>query len=73
MASTRTQVYLTAEQRARLDQLSKRRDASLAELVREALDEFLARVDPDPRPALDATFASLPNLRVPARADWRRG
>ena len=71
--STRTQIYLTSEQRSRLDQIAKRRDASLAELVRQAVDEYLARVDPDPQPALDATFASLPHLKPPSRTDWRRG
>ena len=41
MASTRTQIYLTAEQRERLDELAKRERKTLAQLIREAVDRFL--------------------------------
>src|SRR4051794_13825399 len=37
MAATRTQVYLTAAQRERLDELAKRDGRSLASHIREAL------------------------------------
>ncbi len=71
MAATRTQVYLTTEQRERLDALSRQHGKSLAELVREAVDDYLAH-SPDPRPALDATFGVLPGIEVPPRSEWDR-
>jgi hypothetical protein len=73
MASTRTQVYLTQLQRRRLDELMARRRASLAELVREAVDAYLEAQQPDPDAALAETFGALPNLEVPSRDDWDRG
>lgn len=71
MAATRTQIYLTAEQRERLDALARQHGKALAELVREAVDEYLDHV-PNPRRALDATFGALPDLDVPPRGEWDR-
>jgi hypothetical protein len=71
--ATRTQVYLTREQRAQLDALGRREGKALAELVREALDAYLARAGADPDEALRATFGSMPSLETPARNDWERG
>lgn len=48
MASARTQVYLSDEQRAKLDLLMKREKKSLAHLIREAVDAYLAQALPDP-------------------------
>lgn len=73
MAATRTQIYLTARQRERLDALGHREGKALAEMVREAVDEYLAHTPTDPRAALDETFGSLPNLDVPSRDEWDRG
>ncbi|MEX2458198.1 MAG: CopG family transcriptional regulator [Actinomycetota bacterium] len=73
MPATRTQIYLTAEQRRRLDQLARGRDASLAEVIRDAVDAYLERVAPDPSEALEATFGALPRLKVPPRDEWDRG
>lgn len=70
--STRTQIYLTEEQRRRLDRLAEQEGKPLAQLVREAVDAYLARV-PDPEPALNETFGSLPDLSVPSRDEWDRG
>lgn len=69
MAATRTQVYLTAAQRARLDELRAQRDSTLAELVREAIDAYL---DNEPRrdAALERTRGALPDLEVPSRQEW---
>lgn len=72
MSSTRTQVYLTAEQRRKLDELSARSGATLAELVREAVDEYLTHRHVDLQAALDASFGSMPHLEVPARDEWDR-
>jgi predicted DNA-binding protein len=73
MAATRTQVYLTREQRERLDVLGRRERKPLAELVREAVDEYLEHSVPDAAGALDATFGALPDLDVPSRDEWDRG
>jgi predicted DNA-binding protein len=73
MAATRTQVYLTAEQRTRLDALGRREGKPLAELVREAVDEYLDHTVPDAQAALDATFGTLPDIEVPSRDEWDRG
>lgn len=47
MASARTQVYLSDEQRSKLDLLMKREKKSLAHLIREAVDDYLAKAVPD--------------------------
>ena len=73
MAARRTQVYLTAEQRRRLDERRRREKRTLAELVREALDIYLADRRPDPKAALESTFGALPRLEVPSRDEWDRG
>jgi hypothetical protein len=73
MAATRTQIYLTAEQRARLDALGRQAGKPLAALVREAVDEYLDHARSDPRRALDATFGALPQLEPPSRDEWERG
>ena len=72
MSATRTQIYLTAVQRAELDALRRRDGKTLAELVREAVDAYLAVSKPDVREALDATRGGLPELEVPARDEWDR-
>jgi predicted DNA-binding protein len=73
MAATRTQIYLTASQRERLDALGHREGKPLAELVRDAVDEYLAHTLPDTGAALEATFGALPDLDVPSRDEWDRG
>jgi predicted DNA-binding protein len=71
MASTRTQIYLSDEQRRRLDERGRHEGRSLASLIREAVDAYLVE-RPDEATALDATFGSLPNLVVPSRDEWDR-
>lgn len=73
MGSVRTQIYLTTEQRARLADLARSQKTSLAALIRQAVDQFLAEEGPDPATALDATFATMPELEVPERDEWDRG
>ena len=73
MGATRTQVYLTAEQRRRLDALRRRDDKTLAELIREAVDRFLEDEPVDAEAALKSTFGASPDLDVPDRAEWDRG
>jgi hypothetical protein len=69
----RTQVYLTAEQRAALDQVRRRDGKSLAEVIRSALDAYLAEKGADPDAALGATFGAAPDFEVPLRDEWGRG
>jgi len=75
MASTRTQIYLTAEQRKRLDDLGKREGKSLAELIRAAIDRFLQEKegpsDAEVEEILRSTFGIAPDFEVPPR-DWGR-
>jgi hypothetical protein len=73
MSATRTQVYFTEEQRRRLDALAKREGKTLAEVVREAVDAYVAQAPPDLEVVLDETFGSIPDLEVPARSEWDRG
>lgn len=73
MAATRTQIYLTSEQRARLDTLGRREGKPLAELVREAVDAYLDHSAPSTDDALTSTFGALASLEVPSRDEWDRG
>ncbi|MFN2582238.1 MAG: ribbon-helix-helix domain-containing protein [Candidatus Dormibacteria bacterium] len=66
--SVRTQVYLTEEQRARLDERARRDRVPFAELIREAVDRFLELEDD-----LDATFGVAPpdfEKSIPSRDEW---
>jgi predicted DNA-binding protein len=73
MSSTRTQIYLTEEQRAGLDKVRKRKGKALAEVVREAVDDYLEREDVTLEEALASTFGSMPDFEVPSRGEWDRG
>jgi hypothetical protein len=70
--ATRTQIYLTEEQRRRLDERGHREGRPLASLIREAVDRYL-EIAPEADEALDGTFGSLPALEVPPRDEWNRG
>ena len=72
MPSTRTQVYLTVEQRRRLDERGRHEGRALAALVREAVDAYLS-ASPDPGDTLERTFGALPDLEIPSRDEWARG
>ena len=72
MPSTRTQIYLTEDQRRRLDVRGRRTGAPLARMIREAVDTYLADDEPDVRAALEDSFGSLPDLEVPSREEWDR-
>jgi predicted transcriptional regulator len=73
MSSTRTQVYLTEDQRRRLDEVTRREGRSLASVIRDALDDYLDDQSADPGAALDATFGAAKGLSVPSRDEWQRG
>jgi hypothetical protein len=67
--ATRTQIYLTDEQRAGLRDRARVRGVPMSELIREAIDTMLAQEDD-----FDATFGSVRDLadRVPTRDEWDR-
>jgi predicted DNA-binding protein len=74
MSATRTQVYLTQEQRDRIEQLRARDGRTLAEVIRAALDAYL---QPEPtleerQSVLEETFGSMPDLQAPPREEWDR-
>lgn len=73
MSATRTQVYLTEEQRQRIDALAEAEGVTMAEIIRRALDSYLEEETPDPGLALTATFGAAPNATVPGRDEWDRG
>lgn len=72
MSSTRTQIYLTDEQRRRIDRVAAATGMTMAEVVRRAVDDYLDD-EPDPERALAATFGSAPDADVPDRGTWQRG
>lgn len=72
MPSTRTQIYLTDDQRRRLDARGRRTGAPMARMIREAVDAYLTEDRPDALGALDETFGTLPNLELPSRDEWDR-
>ena len=73
MAATRTQVYLTKEQRQRLDALGARQGLALAQLIRDAVDLYLEKPRSDAAQALKCSFGGLSGLKVPSRDEWDRG
>jgi predicted DNA-binding protein len=72
MSATRTQIYLTEEQRRRIDQVTAAEGVPMAEVIRRALDEYL-RDDADAAVALHATFGAVPDAASPSRDEWQRG
>jgi hypothetical protein len=81
MAATRTQVYLTQEQRDRIEELRTRDGRTLAEVIRNALDEYLATHGREAaekdlaasQRILNETFGSMPDFPYPDRSNWDRG
>ena len=73
MPATRTQIYLTSEQRRRLDARSRRTGATLARMIREAVDAYLIEDAPSLAAALDDTYGSLPELELASREGWTGG
>ena len=71
MSSIRTQVYLTVEQRRKIDQLAGAEGVAMAEIIRRALDEYLSD-GADAVAALAATFGAAPTASLPSRDAWQR-
>jgi hypothetical protein len=72
MSAIRTQVYLTVDQRNRIDRIARARGVTMAEIIRTAVDEYVGG-DDDQTAALASTFGADPNLDVPSRDEWDRG
>lgn len=72
MYSTRTQVYLSEEQRRRIDAIAGADGVTMAEVIRRALDAYLER-EGDPSATLSATFGADPHAQMPDRSEWDRG
>ncbi len=71
MPATRTQIYLTAEQRTKLDSRGKRERKSMAAVVRDAIDAYVGKETPaEVRKILEDTFGTNPRLSVPSRDEW---
>jgi predicted transcriptional regulator len=70
--SIRTQVYLTDEQRRRIDELADAEGVTMAEIIRRALDGYLDD-QANPEAALASTFGAAPDILVPDRDEWDRG
>ncbi len=71
MSATRTQVYLTEQQRRLIDEIAQSEGVSLAEVIRRALDVYL-EAERDPASALAATFGADPDAHAPNRDEWDR-
>lgn len=72
MSATRTQVYLTADQRKRIDEIRRADGLTLAEVVRRALDAYLY-TERDSSTALAETFGADSTAHAPSRDEWERG
>ena len=72
MSATRTQVYFTDEQRARIDRAAATEGVTMAEVIRRAVDEYLDD-EADAAEALASTFGAAPQAEVPSRDSWQRG
>jgi len=73
MAATRTQIYLTKQQRRELDARRKREGKTLAAVVRDAVDAYVAAdraSSADRQAILDRTFGIAPGFEVPSRDEW---
>lgn len=72
MAALRTQIYLSAAQRRELDLRSASEGVSLAELIRQAVDEYLESRPIGIDDAFASTFGSVPDAEAPPRSEWGR-
>ena len=63
-------MYLQPHQRQRLDEIAEARGVSLASVVREAVDLYIAEAPVDPTTALESTLGAAPEAQVPGRDDW---
>lgn len=56
----RTQIYLTSEQKARLETIARARSVPMADVVRDAVDEYLLSNEPNQLlSAINKTFGTV--------------
>lgn len=73
MVATRTQIYLTRQQRQALDERAAHEGRTLADLIREAVDHYIATGSSAAvNRAAAETFGAVPDLQVPDRREWDR-
>lgn len=76
MSATRTQVYLTEAQRAGLDQRAEAERTTMARVIRDAIDRYLAEDlgEGEREQVLAETFGSRTGFgaAVPSRDEWVR-
>jgi len=56
LVMVRTQIYLDERQKSALDKLSVERGASVSDLIRQAVDHFIAKASTDFEEALEQSF-----------------
>jgi predicted DNA-binding protein len=71
MPMTRAQIYLTDELRARIDDRARAEGKTMAEVMRDAVEQYVSAPD-DVDVALDATFGAVTAVVVPSRDEWDR-
>jgi len=75
----RTQIYLAEKERAALSRLAARSGKKQSELIRQAVDEFVARFEEEHRQAVLSRAAGLWKRRkdlpdfAKLRREWDRG
>lgn len=65
-------MYLTVEQRRRIDRITAAEGVPMAEVIRRALDEYLSE-EMDSAAVLAKTFGAATEAEVPSRDEWNRG
>ena len=71
MPAVRTQVYLSSDQRRKLDARRRRERKTLAAVIRDAIDAYVGTDRTrDVEKVLDETFGVNPNFTVPSRDEW---
>ena len=71
MPALRTQIYLSSDQRRKLDARRRRERKTLAAVIRDAIDAYVgADRTRDVERVLDETFGVNPNFIVPSRDEW---
>jgi Ribbon-helix-helix protein, copG family len=72
ISMTRTQIYLPAELRQRVDERADAEGKAMAEVVREALEHYLAQPLDSVQDLLEDTFGSVVDAWAPPRDEWDR-
>lgn len=66
-------MYLTEDQRRRIDEVTRTEGVTLAEVIRRALDAYLDREIGPADAVLAETFGAAADIDYPDRDGWDRG